>query len=299
MSNHTTTDLPDADALNTAHTSMRVLIVDDEPLARQGLRLRLQQISDIEVVGEAGNGRDALQSIHKLQPDVLFLDIQMPGMTGLQLVQRLQQKHAQRALAQLPLVIFITAYDDYAVKAFAEQALDYLLKPVDDERLQQSLQRVRTQLQQRNQLDQHQQLQRLLKHLQQQHLLEERSDEQTIAELAALHRLLPAERMVFKDGHKTLRIKQANIRWIEAAGDYMCLQTKDTTHVVRATMKSIETRADPGILQRVHRSTMVNILAIQSLVPYQNGEYMLSMDCGKQIKLSRHYRNKLELLQSI
>ncbi|GAB4118244.1 MAG: LytTR family DNA-binding domain-containing protein [Wenzhouxiangellaceae bacterium] len=284
--------------MNQAQTNMRVMIVDDEPLARQGLRLRLQQLGDIEVVGEAGNGRDALQRIEQLQPDVLFLDIQMPGMTGLQLVQKLQQKHAQNAATELPLVVFITAYDDYAVRAFAEQALDYLLKPVDDERLTQSLQRVRGQLQQRDKLHQHQQLQKLLQHLQQQHLQEDRSDEQTIEELAALHRLLPAERMVFKDGHKTLRIKQADIRWIEAAGDYMCLQTKDTTHVVRATMKSIESKADPTILQRVHRSTMVNIQAIQSLIPYQNGEYMLTMDCGKQIKLSRHYRNKLDLLQS-
>lgn len=284
--------------MNDDSKHMRAMLVDDEPLARQGLRLRLQQISDIDVVAEAGNGRDALQMIDKLQPDVLFLDIQMPGMTGLQLVQKLQQKSSQQTMAELPLVVFITAYDDYAVKAFAEQALDYLLKPVDDERLLQSLQRVRAQLQQRDNLQQHQQLQKLLQHLQQQHLLEDRSEEQTIEELAALHRLLPAERMVFKDGHKTLRIKQADIRWIEAAGDYMCLQTTDTTHVVRATMKSIESKADPAILQRVHRSTMVNILAIQSLVPYQNGEYMLTMDCGKQIKLSRHYRNKLELLQS-
>jgi len=284
--------------MNQAQSNIRVMIVDDEPLARQGLRLRLQQLGDIEVVGEAGNGRDALQRIEQLQPDVLFLDIQMPGMTGLQLVQKLQQKHAQNAATELPLVVFITAYDDYAVRAFAEQALDYLLKPVDDERLTQSLQRVRGQLQQRDKLHQHQQLQKLLQHLQQQHLQEDRSDEQTIEELAALHRLLPAERMVFKDGHKTLRIKQADIRWIEAAGDYMCLQTNDTTHVVRATMKSIESKADPTILQRVHRSTMVNIQAIQSLIPYQNGEYMLTMDCGKQIKLSRHYRNKLDLLQS-
>lgn len=284
--------------MNQAQTNIRVMIVDDEPLARQGLRLRLQQLGDIEVVGEAGNGRDALQRIEQLQPEVLFLDIQMPGMTGLQLVQKLQQKHAQNTATELPLVVFITAYDDYAVRAFAEQALDYLLKPVDDERLTQSLQRVRGRLQQRDKLHQHQQLQKLLQHLQQQHLQEDRSDEQTIEELAALHRLLPAERMVFKDGHKTLRIRQADIRWIEAAGDYMCLQTKDTTHVVRATMKSIESKADPTILQRVHRSTMVNIQAIQSLIPYQNGEYMLTMDCGKQIKLSRHYRNKLDLLQS-
>lgn len=284
--------------MNQAQTNIRVMIVDDEPLARQGLRLRLQQLGDIEVVGEAGNGRDALQRIEQLQPEVLFLDIQMPGMTGLQLVQKLQQKHAQNTATELPLVVFITAYDDYAVRAFAEQALDYLLKPVDDERLTQSLQRVRGRLQQRDKLHQHQQLQKLLQHLQQQHLQEDRSDEQTIEELAALHRLLPAERMVFKDGHKTLRIRQADIRWIEAAGDYMCLQTKDTTHVVRATMKSIESKADPTILQRVHRSTMVNIQAIESLIPYQNGEYMLTMDCGKQIKLSRHYRNKLDLLQS-
>jgi len=278
--------------------NIRAIIVDDEPLARQGLRLRLQQFNDIEVVAEAGNSRDALKQIAELQPKLLFLDVQMPGMTGLQLVQKLQQLQTQQTLDELPLVVFITAYNDYAVKAFAEQALDYLLKPVDEERLQQTLQRVREQLQQRDQLKQHQKLQNLLQHLQQQHLQDERSDEQTIAELAALHRLLPAERMVFKDGHKTLRIKQSDIRWIEAAGDYMCLQSKDTTHVVRATMKSIESRADPAILQRVHRSTMVNIQAIQSLVPHQNGEYILTMDCGKQIKLSRYYRNKLDLLQS-
>ncbi len=284
--------------MNDTSPAIRVMIIDDEPLARQGLRLRLQQLSDVEVVAEAGNGREALRCIAKMHLDVLFLDIQMPGMTGLQLVQKLHQKHSQPTFDELPLVVFITAYDDYAVKAFAEQALDYLLKPVDDDRLRQAMQRVREQLRQRDKLHQHQQLQKLLQHLQQRHLQAQHTDAQAIAELAALHRLLPAERMVFKDGHKTLRIKQSDIRWIEAAGDYMCLQTNDTTHVVRATMKSIESRADPAILQRVHRSTMVNIQAIESLVPFQNGEYMLTMDCGKQIKLSRHYRNKLALLQS-
>ncbi len=281
--------------MNDKPQLISVMVVDDEPLARQGMRLRLQQMADFELVGEAGNGRDALRLIAQLRPDLLLLDIQMPGMTGLQLLQKLQQTHAA---SDMPLVIFITAYDAYAVKAFAEQALDYLLKPVDDERLLQALQRVRAQLQQRDQLRQHVQLQKLMQNLQQRHLQSEAAGADADQELAALQRLLPAERMVFKDGHKTLRIKQAEIRWIEAAGDYMCMQTRETTHVVRATMKSIEARADPGILQRVHRSTIVNIRAIKSLVPYQNGEYMLTMDCGKQIKLSRHYRNKLALLQS-
>jgi two-component system LytT family response regulator len=269
---------------------IRVLIVDDEPLARRGLALRLADEDDIEIVAEAGSGRDALRCIEDACPDVLFLDIQMPGMTGLQLLAVLQRDLDEE---RLPLVVFVTAYDDYAVRAFEAQALDYLLKPLDPERLSQALARVRRRLRQRDRDGQHERLRALIEQL--------RTDDPARAatlEDAALERLLPSPRLVFRDGHKTLRLRQADIRWIEAAGDYMCVHTGEATHVVRATMKGIEARADPAVLQRVHRSTIVNVNAVRSLSPYQNGEYLLTLDCGKQIKLSRHYRDKLALLQS-
>lgn len=274
------------------YKNLRVMLVDDEPLARQGLRIRLAHIAGVSIICEAENGRQALERIQEHKPDVVLLDIQMPGIDGLGVVDALCAD--PRLLNSMPYVIFITAYDEYAVKAFAAEALDYLLKPVEDERLQEAIERARKMLRQRQRSEQQQQLQQLLARLTGRRE-NELSDLQQQAEHLA--KLTKPKKLVFKDGHTILRIAQEDIRWIEAAGDYMCVQTAVETHVVRTTMKKIEADADPSVLQRVHRSTMVNVQRIKALEPHSNGEYFLTLESGKQVKLSRHYRDKLEQLQ--
>lgn len=277
---------------NQTHKNLRVVLVDDEPLARQGLRIRLAQVRGITIVGEAENGRQALERIAEHKPDVVLMDIQMPGIDGLGVVDALCAD--PRLLKSLPYIIFVTAYDEYAVKAFAAEALDYLLKPVDEERLQEAIERARKMLKQRHRAEQQKQLRKLLARLTGQRESELGDPRRQAEHLAKLTR---PKKLVFKDGHTILRIEQEDIRWIEAAGDYMCVQTGQETHVVRTTMKKIEADADPAILQRVHRSTMVNVQRIKSLEPHSNGEYFLTLESGKQVKLSRHYRDKLEQLQ--
>ncbi len=277
---------------NNRRKSLRVMIVDDEPLARQGLRIRLANIDNVTVICEAENGRQALERITEHKPDVVLMDIQMPGIDGLGVVDALCAD--PRLLNNIPYIIFITAYDEYAVKAFAAEALDYLLKPVEEERLQEAIDRAHKMLKQRHRAEQQQQLRQLLARLTGQRESDLNDPQQQAEHLAKLTR---PKKLVFKDGHTILRIEQEDIRWIEAAGDYMCVQTNDETHVVRTTMKKIEADADPAILQRVHRSTMVNVQRIKTLEPHSNGEYFLTLETGKQVKLSRHYRDKLEQLQ--
>ncbi len=277
---------------NEEHKNLRLMLVDDEPLARQGLRIRLAQVRGITVVCEAENGRQALARIAEHKPDVVLMDIQMPGIDGLGVVDALCAD--PRLLNSIPYIIFVTAYDEYAVKAFAAEALDYLLKPVEEERLREAIDRARKMLRQRHRSEQQQQLRQLLARLTGQREAELSDPRQQAEQLAKLVR---PKKLVFKDGHTILRIAQEDIRWIEAAGDYMCVQTDEETHVVRTTMKKIEADADPSILQRVHRSTMINVQRIKSLEPHSNGEYFLTLETGKQVKLSRHYRDKLEQLQ--
>ena len=264
---------------------IRALLVDDEPLARRGLALRLTVAPDFEVVGECANGRDAIERIGALVPDVVFLDIQMPGMTGLEVVSRLQQD-------QLPVVVFVTAYDRYAVQAFTSHALDYLLKPVDDERFLQALKRIRGAVQDRDALGRHEQLLRLL------------ADVSGAGELdpdALLARVAdPMPRssafITIRTGRDVLRIPSAEIDWIDAAGDYMCLHAAGETHILRATMKQLEAELDPEVFQRIHRSAIVNLNRIRKLRPHANGEYFLTLVGGQQLKLSRTHKDKVELL---
>ena len=261
--------------------TIRTLIVDDEPLARRGLELRLGRHPDIEIVGEAGNGRQAFHAVSSLRPQLMFLDVQMPGIDGFELLRMLPA-------TQIPLTVFVTAYDHYALAAFAASALDYLLKPVDDARLDESVERARTHLAARKTEDHYE---RLLKF---------------IATLPGAHRskidgLLgdevarPGRKLTIKDGSRLLRIDIDSIRWIDAAGDYMCIHAGDGTHVLRGTMQELEQRLDPQEFARIHRSTIVNLKRVREMRPHVNGEYFLMLDSGHELKLSRSYRDKVKL----
>jgi len=270
--------------------SIRTIIVDDEPLARRGLELRLQAAPDITIVRQCANGREAIAAIAEDQPDLMFLDIQMPGISGLDVVAQVPQE-------SMPMVVFVTAFDRYAIDAFEAHALDYLLKPVDETRLAAALDRVRAQWQQRQALAQREQLMALLADLTGKGEISPDALAQTTADTPTP----PATRryatmLPIRSGRETLRLDVATIDWIDAAGDYMCLHAAGQTHVLRATMKELEEMLDPLVFQRVHRSTIVNLARVRSLRPHLNGECFLKLQSGQEIKLSRSFRDKVEML---
>ena len=264
---------------------LKTLIVDDEALARRGLKHRLAAAKDLTVVAEARNGREALQAIAEHEPDLVFLDIQMPGLDGFDVLTRLSGK--------VPAIIFVTAYDQYAIKAFEANALDYLLKPIEPTRLQAALDKVR----------QHQDRQRALEH--KRSLLKLVSDitgqpvesmrELTARKIDELQKK-PAPKLVIRDGGHVTWVPQDEIEWIDAAGDYMCVHANGETHIMRETMKRLEKGLDPSILQRVHRSTIVNIHQICEMQSHINGEYFLTLKSGQKLKLSRSYKHKLKYI---
>jgi two-component system LytT family response regulator len=266
---------------------LTTLIVDDESLARRGLKHRLKDIADIEVIGEARNGREALDLIAEKSPDLVFLDIQMPGVSGFEVVKQLDVK-------TMPIILFLTAYDEYAVQAFEVNALDYILKPIDEERLHQVLEKVRADIKQKQALK-HKRL--VLK------LASDISGE-TISSFEDLENkdvstLIQKEpsRLAIRDGGRTTWVNQGEIEWIDAAGDYMCVQAGGTTYIMRKTMKELEQELDDKILQRIHRSTIVNVTMVREMESHINGEYFLTLDSGHRVKLSRTYKEKLKLFK--
>ncbi|GAA0721897.1 LytTR family DNA-binding domain-containing protein [Dokdonella soli] len=265
---------------------IRTLIVDDEPLARRGLALRLARHPDIEIVGEAGNGREAFFAISEHLPVLMFLDVQMPGVNGLELLRAVP-------LPQLPLTVFVTAYDQYAMQAFDANALDYLLKPIDDARLDAAVERARRSISTRDAEDHRERLLRLLGNVSGRPGLT--LDEALIdADNLCVH--AADDRLSIKDSGRILRVPLNDILWIDAAGDYMCVHTPADTHVLRATMRELEGRLDPRRFQRIHRSTIVNVARVKELRSHLNGEYFLILDSGQQLKLSRSYKDKVRLL---
>jgi len=266
---------------------LKTLIVDDESLARRGLAHRLKNISDIEIIGEAQNGREALELIREKKPDLVFLDIQMPGINGFGVVQQLD-------VESMPIILFLTAYDEYAVQAFEVNALDYILKPIDEERLHQVLEKVRANLSQKRALKQKSRLLELVSQM----------SGETITSFAELEEknvagLVPKEpsRLAIRDGGRTTWVDQDDIEWIDAAGDYMCVQALGTTYIMRKTMKELEKELDANILQRIHRSTIVNVRLVREMESHINGEYFLTLDSGHRVKLSRTYKDKLRLFK--
>ena len=260
--------------------SIRTILVDDEPLATQGLQLRLQAHDDIEVIATAANGREAIRAIKTNKPDLVFLDIQMPGFDGFSVIQGLME-------VEPPLFVFVTAYGDHALRAFEAQAVDYLMKPVDEDRLAATLDRVRQRLQEKRGAEEAERLKEVLV----EHAPEaaESLAEETAAEGPAANRF---ERMInIKDQGQIFRVDVDTIERIDAAGDYMCIQTGDNTLILRETMKDLEKRLDPRRFQRVHRSTIVNLDLVRQVKPHTNGECFLVLDSGAQVKVSRSYRD--------
>lgn len=264
---------------------LRVLIVDDEALARRGLKHRLQPVSDIEIVAEARNGREALNSIRELSPDLVFLDIQMPGMGGFEVVSELRGE-------SMPAIVFVTAFDEYAIKAFEANALDYLLKPIEDSRLHEALNRVRDLMDQKKAVQHKKSLLKLLGDITGESVS---SMKDLSARGVERMKRMEISKLGIKDGGRTTWVPQDEIEWIDAAGDYMCVHARGETHIMRKTMKELEAELDPTLLQRIHRSTIVNIRKVKEMQSHINGEYFLTLENGHTIKLSRTYKDKLKL----
>lgn len=263
-------------------TRLTAVIVDDEELAREGLRLRLQDIDSVTVLGECGNGKEAMHAIMELEPDILFLDIEMPGMTGFELISEIQAE-------VMPMIIFVTAYDSYAIEAFKVHAVDYLLKPVELPRLQEAVAACAQRKLEREAGDEKQRLLEMVVAL-------SGKSEAAIGEILESGEALVehVDRLAIKDGSSISFVPVRDIDWIDAAGDYMCVHAQGETHIMRTTMKDLEAKLDPTIFQRVHRSTIVNLERVEKVSSHINGEFHLTLSCGSSLKMSRSYKEKVK-----
>jgi two-component system, LytTR family, response regulator len=243
--------------------SIRVLIVDDEPLARKRIRRLLADEPDLSIVDECGTGSEAIKMIQESPPDLLFLDIQMPGMGGFEVLQSIN-------IERTPAIIFVTAYDQYALKAFEVHALDYLLKPFKQERFRKAVERARAQL--------------------------AKTGQQSDPGLTALIGKLRAEqayldRFMVKSSNRVVLVKTSDVEWIESAANYVLLHVGDKTHIVRETMQALETKLSPRTFQRISRSAIVNLERIKELQPMGKGQYVIILNNGKQLTMSRGIRD--------
>lgn len=260
--------------------TIRTILVDDEKLATQGLQLRLEPHTDVEIVDTAQNGREAIRKIKTHKPDLVFLDIQMPGFDGFSVIQGLME-------VEPPLVVFVTAYSDHAIRAFEAQAVDYLVKPVEPERLADALDRVRQRLAEKRGAAEVERLKTVLAEVAPEAV--EDYDAEVAPDTHAADRY---EKMInIKDRGQIFRVDVDSIERIDAAGDYMCIYTADNSLILRETMKDLEKRLDPRNFQRVHRSTIVNLSQVKQVKPHTNGECFLVLGSGAQVKVSRSYRD--------
>ncbi len=261
--------------------TIRTILVDDEPLAIQGLELRLKAHDDIEVIERCTNGREAIRAIKTHKPDLVFLDIQMPGFDGFSVLQGLMD-------VEPPLVVFVTAYSDHAIRAFEADATDYLMKPVEEARLADALTRIRQRLAEKRSAEEAERLKEVLAEVAPE-AAEELAATTDEEDAPAANRY---EKMInVKDQGQIFRVDVDTIERIDAAGDYMCIYTGENTLILRETMKDLEKRLDPRRFQRIHRSTIVNLDLVRQVKPHTNGECFLVLDSGAQVKVSRSYRD--------
>lgn len=257
--------------------TIRTILVDDEKLAIQGLQLRLEPYEDVEIIDTCSNGREAIRKIKTGKPDLVFLDIQMPGFDGFSVVKGVME-------IEPPLFVFVTAYEEHAIRAFEANAVNYLMKPVDEDKLADTIERVRTRLAEKRSAGEADKLLNVLSEV-----APEMAEEFAEIESESSDRF---EKLInIKDRGQIFRVEVDTIEHIEAAGDYMCIYTGDNSLILRETMKDLERRLDPRKFQRVHRSTIVNLDQVRQVKPHTNGECFLVLDSGAEVKVSRSYRD--------
>src|SRR5262245_3855679 len=255
---------------STHSRKIKAIIVDDEPPARRNLRALLKGVPDIELVKECGNGRDAVSQIRALEPELVFLDVQMPEMNGFEVLEQLSDR-------PLPVIIFVTAYDQYALKAFEVSALDYLLKPFDDARFHKALAQARRQIEQQDASELGRKLLTLI----------------------GTHELRPEApryltRLMVKTAGRVIFIRTDEIDWIEAYDNYLRLHVGGKAHLLRQTMNELEAALNPEQFARIHRSTIVNLDRVKEMLPHFNGEHLVILHDGTELKLSRSRKEWLE-----
>jgi two-component system, LytTR family, response regulator len=246
----------------------RVLIVDDEPIARRGIRRYLAEHRDIEVVGEAANGISAVDEINELDPDIVFLDVQMPDLDGFGVIENVEP-----SVSPAPVYVFVTAHDAHAIRAFEVHAVDYLLKPYDKERFAKALAHARQVLEQRGKAN------RGIEPL-----------------LESVRSLRPLERFVVKDKKRIFFVPVSNVLWIEAAGNYACIHTAKDSHLLRETLAHLEEKLSPHHFIRVRKSAIVNGGCISEIRPMFDGVYDIVLAEGTVVTSSRRYAHKLRTL---
>jgi len=253
----------------TDQKKIRTLVVDDEELARDRIQALLAEQPDVEIVGVCADGPSAVEAIDRTQPDLVFLDVQMPGMDGFEVIDNVDQ-------SAMPAVVFVTAHDAHALRAFEIHALDFLLKPFDQTRFEKALDRARGHLSrgQTGGLDP-----RLVS------LLEELHEERKYS-----------ERLIVKSGGRVFFVRTEEIDWVEASGNYVKIHTKAEAHLLRESMKNMEAKLDPKIFVRIHRSAIVNIDRIKELEPWFHGEYIVIMRDGTRLTASRVFSDRLSAL---
>ena len=244
---------------------LRVLIADDEPLAVRGLRARLDRMPAIEIVGECVSGRAAVEAIERVSPDVVLLDVQMPELDGFDVIEAV-------GVAHMPVTIFVTAYDTHAIRAFDAHALDYLLKPVDNDRFARAVERARVRVRERDTLGR----------------------ERVLAD--AIRDASPArERIVLRDRGRVLVLEHADVDWIAAEGDYVRVRAAGRGYLVRHTMAAMEARLGPASFARIHRSTIVNIARVREIRSRGDRDHVVVLRDGTTLRMSREYRDRLQL----
>ena len=256
--------------MNGPSKTLRIVIVDDEPIAREGVRVQLSHQLDVEVVSECVNGLEAVAAIQELNPDLVFLDVQMPGMDGFDVLQTIGGNN-------MPAVVFVTAYDKYALKAFEVNAIDYLLKPFDKQRFERAFERAKERIQQADTGSVNLRLSHLLAsiHPQQKYL----------------------ERLVVKSSGRIFFLEVSEIDWIEAADNYVSLHLGKESHLIRETLKSLGGKLNPDRFVRVRNSAIINLKRVKELHPLFKGEYEILFHSGQKLRSSRRYRQRIaELL---
>jgi len=266
-------------------SKLRTIIVDDEPLALNFLRAKLAKVAEIDIIAECKNGREAIEATMDLAPDLIFLDIQMPGIDGFGVIKKLQSD-------VVPMVIFTTAFEQYALDAFDVHAVDYILKPIDEERIQRAVQRALV----RNETDEDAlNKSRIISAIDS---INERDNKTDAIEpdmsLPKLDTSKVERKIVIKDRDDITLLKQADIEWVDAAGDYVCVHAQGVTHIKRCTLKNLLEDLDPEMFKRVHRSTIVNLNYIQKVIPHTKGEFFLKLGEYDQVKVSRNYREVIK-----
>ena len=268
---------------------LRTIVVDDESLARQLMLSCLAEIPEIDVQRECSNGREAVVAVLELEPDLMFLDISMPGLNGFEVIKKIQPE-------LLPMVIFCTAYQRYAIDAFDLHAVDYLLKPVDGKRLQRAIARARERLREDDGEAEHKSplvgaIDEIAKKV---YSTAGSENPQKSTDAALAHK----GKIAIKDNDSTVLLEPDDIDWVDAAGDYMCVHVKGETLIMRSTLKNLMSRLDQEKFKRIHRSTIVNLDRIVKATPLTKGEYILDLQCDQQLKVSRNYRQAIKLFLS-